>query len=127
MKPLVFNRLQETFMRYLDFHRELRRMEQENGPINQDDIDRLLVRTGKKKAPRPALPKGIDKLTLDKVVQAISGTPEGMTAEQVAKLIGVSRSTGRRYLEYLVSLGDVTANLSYGVVGRPERVYQNRK
>ncbi|UUZ80181.1 response regulator [Paenibacillus sp. P26] len=53
MKPLVFNRLQETFMRYLDFHRELRRMEQENGPINQDDIDRLLVRTGKKKAPRP--------------------------------------------------------------------------
>ncbi|UUZ80182.1 DUF977 family protein [Paenibacillus sp. P26] len=61
------------------------------------------------------------------MVQAISGTPEGMTAEQVAKLIGVSRSTGRRYLEYLVSLGDVTANLSYGVVGRPERVYQNRK
>lgn len=127
MKPLVFNRLQETFMRYLDFHRELRRMEQENGPINQDDIDRLLVRTGKKESAAAALPKGIDKLTLDKVVQAISGTPEGMTAEQVAKLIGVSRSTGRRYLEYLVSLGDVTANLSYGVVGRPERVYQNRK
>jgi response regulator of citrate/malate metabolism len=129
IKPLVFNRLQETLERYLDFHHKLQRLKMENGQIDQEDIDRLLSRMEKKEGSSSAgyLPKGIDKLTLDKVVQAISGTPDGMTAEQVAKLIGVSRSTGRRYLEHLVSLGDVYADLSYGVVGRPERVYRSRK
>ncbi|WP_248928130.1 response regulator [Paenibacillus hamazuiensis] len=127
MKPLVFNRLQETLLRYLDFHRELHRLASESGHINQEDVDRLLSGAGKKETSPSYLPKGIDKLTLEKVVQAISQTQEGMTAEQAAKLIGVSRSTGRRYLEHLVSLGTVYADLSYGVVGRPERVYRSRK
>nr|WP_240762268.1 response regulator [Paenibacillus thalictri] len=128
IKPLVFNRLQETLLRYVDFHRELHRLERESGHISQDDIDRLLSGSEKKESfSTNYLPKGIDKLTLDKVVQAISTTPAGMTAEQAAKLIGVSRSTGRRYLEHLVSLGSVFADLSYGVVGRPERVYRYRK
>ncbi|CAM2844481.1 response regulator [Paenibacillus sediminis] len=128
MKPLIFNRLQETLLRYLNFNRELTRLVV-SGNISQSDVDRLLSVTAKKE---PAssdsfLPKGIDKLTLDKVIQTISNTPDGLTADQVAKMIGVSRSTGRRYLEHLVSLGDVYADLSYGVVGRPERVYRNKK
>lgn len=128
IKPLVFDRLRETLLRYLDFHRELTRLD-ERGSISQSDVDRLLSGPVKKEAgpDEPYLPKGIDKLTLVKVVQAISGAPNGLTAEQIAKLIGVSRSTGRRYLEHLVSLGDVYADLSYGVVGRPERVYRNKK
>ncbi|NEW06317.1 response regulator [Paenibacillus sp. SYP-B3998] len=127
MKPLVFNRLQETLLRYLDFQRELHRLN-ENGSINQSDVDRLLSGSSKKdSAPGAAfLPKGIDKLTLVKIVQAISNTPDGLTADQIAKLIGVSRSTGRRYLEHLVSAGDVYADVSYGVVGRPERVYRKK-
>ncbi|AFC32394.1 two-component response regulator [Paenibacillus mucilaginosus 3016] len=128
IKPLVFNRLQETLLRFRDFQQQLQRLGSGGGQVAQDDIDRLLARTDKKEGPSSApLPKGIDKLTLDKVVGALSSTPEGMTADGVAKLIGVSRSTGRRYLEHLVSLGDVYADLSYGVVGRPERVYRSRR
>ncbi|AEI44602.1 response regulator [Paenibacillus mucilaginosus] len=128
IKPLVFNRLQETLLRFRDFQQQLQRLGSGSGQVAQDDIDRLLARTDKKEGPSSApLPKGIDKLTLDKVVGALSSTPEGMTADGVAKLIGVSRSTGRRYLEHLVSLGDVYADLSYGVVGRPERVYRSRR
>ncbi|MCZ8518588.1 MULTISPECIES: response regulator [Paenibacillus] len=129
IKPLVFNRLQDTLLRYRDFHLELRRLGSGSGQVAQDDIDRLLARNEKKDLSSSSsmyLPKGIDKLTLDKVIGALSGTPQGMTADGVAKLIGVSRSTGRRYLEHLVSLGDVYADLSYGVVGRPERVYRSR-
>ncbi|UKS30801.1 response regulator [Paenibacillus sp. HWE-109] len=128
MKPLVFNRLQETLLRYLNFHRELRRMN-ESGMINQSDVDRLLLGSSKKEASSDTffLPKGIDKLTLVKIVQAISVAESGLTAEQIAKEIGVSRSTGRRYLEHLVSSGDLYADLSYGVVGRPERVYRKNK
>ncbi|MEW9700497.1 response regulator [Paenibacillus sp. SI8] len=127
MKPLIFNRLQETLLRYLDFHRELHRLN-ESGTINQSDVDRLMSGHSKKESASDTsfLPKGIDKLTLVKIVQAISGAAEGLTADQIAKLIGVSRSTGRRYLEHLVSSGDVYADLSYGVVGRPERVYRKK-
>lgn len=128
IKPLVFNRLQETLLRFRDYQGQLQRLGSGSGKVAQDDIDRLLARADKTEAPSFAqLPKGIDKLTLDKVVGALSSTPDGMTAEGVAKLIGVSRSTGRRYLEHLVSLGDVYADLSYGVVGRPERVYRSRR
>jgi len=127
MKPLVFNRLQETLQRYLDFHRELHRLNT-SGSINQSDVDRLWSGPGKKDARAEImfLPKGIDKLTLEKIVLAISAAEAGMTAEQIAKEIGVSRSTGRRYLEHLVSAGEVYADLSYGVVGRPERVYRKK-
>lgn len=127
MKPLIFDRLQETLLRYMDFRRELIRLN-ESGTIDQSDVDRLLSGTAKKEARSETayLPKGIDKLTLVKIVQAISHAAEGLTTEQVAKMIGVSRSTGRRYLEHLVSLGDVYADLSYGVVGRPERVYRHK-
>ncbi|MEC0230710.1 response regulator [Paenibacillus alba] len=125
MKPLVFNRLQETLERYLNFHRELLRMK-ESGMINQSDVDRLWLGAPKKDAGSDTsfLPKGIDKLTLVKIVHAISAAENGLTADQIAKEIGVSRSTGRRYLEHLVSSGDLYADLSYGVVGRPERVYR---
>ena len=128
MKPLVFNRLQETLQRYLDFHRELNRLNH-SGSINQSDVDRLISGTGKKdsRSEISYLPKGIDKLTLVKIVQAISTAANGMSADQIAKEIGVSRSTGRRYLEHLVSSGEVFADLTYGVVGRPERVYRKRE
>ncbi|CAN7372343.1 response regulator [Paenibacillus sp. LjRoot56] len=128
MKPLIFNRLQETLLRYLDFHSELNRLNH-TGSINQSDVDRLILGTSKKdsRAEISYLPKGIDKLTLVKIVQAISTAADGMTADQIAKEIGVSRSTGRRYLEHLVSSGEVFADLTYGVVGRPERVYRKRE
>jgi len=50
-----------------------------------------------------------------------------VTAEELGKMIGASRSTARRYLEYLVSKGEAAADLSYGVVGRPERVYRSQR
>jgi two-component system CitB family response regulator len=73
---------------------------------------------------RSAYPKGIDQLTLDKVTNYVTGMDRPFTAEQESAQLGMSRSTSRRYLEYLVSMGKVTAELSYGSVGRPERMYR---
>ncbi|WP_342773855.1 hypothetical protein [Pseudalkalibacillus caeni] len=47
----------------------------------------------------------------------------GVTAEELGIKIGASRTTARRYLEYLVSSNKAKADLSYGTVGRPERRY----
>ncbi|MCM3293386.1 response regulator [Paenibacillus sp. MER 180] len=71
-----------------------------------------------------ALPKGIDSITLDKIhcvfTQQLIG---GITAVELSSELGISRSTARRYLEYLVSLKMVRTMLIYGTVGRPERRY----
>ena len=37
--------------------------------------------------------------------------------------MGASRTTARRYLEYLVGTGELSAEVAYGSVGRPERQY----
>jgi two-component system CitB family response regulator/two-component system response regulator DcuR len=47
----------------------------------------------------------------------------GRSAEDVGELIGISRSTARRYLEYLIAEGMLYAEAVYGSVGRPERRY----
>ncbi|MGM0712238.1 helix-turn-helix domain-containing protein [Brevibacillus parabrevis] len=60
---------------------------------------------------------------MDKISGYLMQTQEA-TAELVSKETGISRSTARRYLAYLVAIGEAVADLSYGVVGRPERVYR---
>jgi two-component system CitB family response regulator len=39
-------------------------------------------------------------------------------------LVGVSRSTARRYLEFLLESEKLSADQSYGSIGRPERCYK---
>ena len=67
------------------------------------------------------MPKSIDPLTLDKVEDVIKqlSTEEGINAETMGARVGISRTTARRYLEFLVSRHVVTPNLVYGsVAGR---------
>ncbi len=48
---------------------------------------------------------------------------EGITAEVLSSMVGVSRSTARRYLEYLISGKKVHAELIYGSVGDQEKIF----
>lgn len=38
--------------------------------------------------------------------------------------MGASRTTARRYLEYMTGTGTLAAEVSYGSIGRPERRYR---
>ncbi|HCU69531.1 MAG TPA: two-component system response regulator, partial [Desulfomicrobium sp.] len=93
--------------------------------IEQHDVDSLLhPAASRAQGGGACLPKGIDALTLGKVRGVFDQTQEaGLSAEDVADLIGISRSTSRRYLEYLISEGTLYADAVYGSVGRPERRY----
>jgi len=63
-------------------------------------------------------------LTLKKIQDAFDQPhPDGLNAEEVGDKVGTSRTTARRYLEYLTAGGQLTAELVYGAVGRPERRY----
>lgn len=53
-------------------------------------------------------------------MQTISGS---VSADELASLVGMSHSTVRRYLEFMVSVNEVAVETYYGTVGRPERKY----
>ena len=95
--------------------------------MNQDELDSVLARLkpGEPlRAKSQTLPKGIDRLTLRRVIDALADAPDSLTAMQMARIMGASRSTARRYLEFLVAEQAVSAELGYGDVGRPERRYR---
>lgn len=120
LKPVMFPRFKEALERF----REHRRKLQTEIDLNQNDIDRLLHPYKDSRSGEPTLPKGIDPLTLKKVQKAFEQPhPDGLSAEELGAKIGTSRTTARRYLEYLTVDGQLTAELMYGEVGRPERRY----
>jgi two-component system, CitB family, response regulator len=124
IKPVIFDRFKQSLQRYQDYHRKLIKLSKENVHISQQEVDKLLWKENESSTnKRVYLPKGIDPLTLVKVVEVLGKVKTGLTAETVAKEVGVSRTTARRYLEHLVSIEKIEADLSYGTVGRPERVY----
>ncbi len=119
VKPVVFSRFEQAMARFLHYHRQLNQGE----TLEQRDIDELnqAVQTS---STTHSVPSGIDVLTLGKVRQVFEGdNPNGLSAEEVGENIGVSRSTARRYLEYMTTTGELRADVVYGTVGRPERRY----
>jgi two-component system, CitB family, response regulator len=126
IKPLVFERFKQSLLRYQDYHEKLFQLGKGNHVVTQQQVDKLLRKEmNELNNEKSYLPKGIDPLTLEKVMEVIGKGEAGLTAESVAKEIGVSRTTARRYLEHLVSIEKIEADLTYGTVGRPERVYMS--
>lgn len=120
LKPLVFERLQEAVNGYRSHMERLATLHQ----VAQKEVDALLPRAAVDN-PRHTderLPKGIDALTLDKIREVMANASD-LSAEDVGNAIGASRTTARRYLEYLVGAGELSAEVAYGSVGRPERRY----
>jgi len=68
------------------------------------------------------LPKGLGAETGGLVIAAVRNAGE-VSAAECADLVGISRVSARRYLEYYLSTGTVELRLQYGV-GRPERRYR---
>jgi two-component system CitB family response regulator len=122
IKPLIFERLQEALHSYRDHLQKLQKLDQ----LAQTDVDSLFKQPANQALAdtqaRP--PKGVDTLTLNKVREAFAANPKELfSAEEMGEIIGASRTTARRYLEYLTSTEEVKAEVNYGSVGRPERRY----
>ena len=124
LKPVVFTRFQKTLERYRQTKNQLLNIDH----LDQSEVDRALHVSSQDLSKFQELPKGIDKLTLEKVQQVLSSVQSpGLTSEEAASQIGASRTTVRRYLEYLVSQMILDVDISYGGVGRPERRYFRNK
>ena len=70
--------------------------------------------------------KGAAPQTTEGIAAAVRDEPDGLTAEEAAKRVGVSRVTAWRYLERLADEGTVTRATEYGKAGRPRSRYRWR-
>jgi two-component system, CitB family, response regulator CitT len=120
VKPVKMERFYQTIEEYLN-KSQLMQSKQE---VDQDFVDLILKKSPSSKDNKESsLPKGIDEITLVKVRNVLEITETGLSADQVSVQIGASRTTARRYLEYLISVKECKAEVVYGAVGRPERRY----
>lgn len=120
LKPIAFSRLNQTLQRFIEYSNRL----ETNDAFEQEDLDLLFHASDKSNKKTTTAPKGIDSITLEKVHQVLRQNPlTPYTAEAMSECIGTSRTTARRYLEYLLANNDVVADIEYGTVGRPERHY----
>ncbi|PLX95744.1 MAG: two-component system response regulator [Desulfuromonas sp.] len=120
VKPVMFPRFKDALEKFRAHRLRL----QDGFPVDQRHIDQLLHPYRESNPGEPEHPKGIDPLTLKKISGIFEqDCAEGFSAEEVGEQTGVSRTTARRYLEYLTANGKLAAELVYGAVGRPERRY----
>ena len=120
LKPLTFDRFQDSLQDY----QEKRETLASSGRLQEESIQSLWHPSKSSNSPDNLLtPKGIDPITMEKVMLHLKQQGNGITAEKLGIASGLSRSTARRYLEFLVSESKATAELIYGTIGRPERRY----
>ena len=119
LKPVMFPRLDAALKKYVSQRQQLDIVES----LDQNLVDKMLQSHANQDNLPNRLPTGIDGVTLDKIRELfLNGSV--LTADEAGEKIGVSRTTARRYLEYLISTGELEADLNYGSVGRPERCYK---
>jgi response regulator of citrate/malate metabolism len=69
------------------------------------------------------LPRDLSGPRLDEIRAILARTERPATADVVAAQAGVARVTARRYLEYLVTIGQATMQPVVGGPGRPRKTY----
>lgn len=124
IKPIIIDKLLATLNQYDMTRRQLHN----SNLVNQDKVDTLFRTISHSNTANDvqiiSLPKGIDKHTLKMVRSKIQNVNGSLNADELGQLVGISYSTMRRYLEYLVSCNEMEVEVLYGSVGRPERKYK---
>lgn len=118
IKPFEFERLKEALEGYRETHRRMRA----GHPVSQTELDAVLGRRpGGSRAQEP-LPKGLDRVTLERICSVIFGRPQEtpwFTCEEISLLVGLSRVSVGKYFEFLCGLKVLKMEHAYGGVGRP--------
>jgi response regulator of citrate/malate metabolism len=122
LKPFTFAAFRDRLERYRRYRVAL---PAGVDAASQAEVDRALSEL-RSAADKSVAPKGAAPQTNDDIARAVRDHPDGVTADEVAKQVGVSRVTAWRYLERLADDGTVNRRTDYGKAGRPKTRYQWR-
>ncbi|MCL6444224.1 MAG: response regulator [Alicyclobacillus sp.] len=122
VKPFKLERLGDSLRKYAEYRRRLATSES----VDQSIVDHLTRIRAMGGSTRTAVESGFDPRTLDRIRRVLAEAGRPCTANEVAAMAGVSRSTARAYLDHLIELQVAEEDLSYGTVGRPKRLFQIR-
>ncbi|PLS08917.1 response regulator [Neobacillus cucumis] len=119
IKPFEFERFNAALGTYLEQTRLIDKQES----VSQQELDHLLLHRDEAVIAEE-LPKGLTKDSLKQVWDAIRELKDGpFSTDEVANVVGISRVSARKYLNFLKNLGILEVKVIYGTVGRP--VYQH--
>jgi response regulator of citrate/malate metabolism len=120
MKPFGLDLLEEALRKYRLFRAQLHASK----APDQGFVEGLKSLRGARAPAAAPAQKGIDARTLERIGRILREATEPSSAEQIARLAGVSRSTARAYLHHLVERGAADELLQYGAVGRPQILFR---
>lgn len=116
LKPFTFAAFRDRLERYQRYREAL---PAGTDAASQAEVDRALAEL-RVSSDRSTAPRSGAASTNDDIARAVRDSGEGgITADEVAKHVGVSRVTAWRYLERLADEGTVSRATDYGRAGRP--------
>lgn len=121
VKPFEYERFKAALKRFAIRQGEL---EASVSDLRQTQIDRFFsgTDTSAKEAP---LTKGLNRQTLSMIRTFLIENPDSVwSSEQISEQIHLSRITARRYLNYLVEIGELVSTIDYQTGGRPSIKYR---
>jgi two-component system, CitB family, response regulator MalR len=119
IKPFEFERFNAALASY----QQKTMFIEKQKAVSQQELDDFLLNR-EEHAIAEELPKGLTKDTLKHVWEVVQELKEGpFSTDEIASLVGVSRVSARKYLNFLRDLGILDVKVIYGTVGRP--VYQH--
>lgn len=119
IKPFEFERFNAALASY----QQKTKFIEKQKAVSQQELDNFLLNR-EEHAIAEELPKGLTKDTLKQVWAVVQELKEGpFSTDEIANLVGISRVSARKYLNFLRDLGILDVKVIHGTVGRP--VYQH--
>ncbi|MFW0790164.1 response regulator [Gordonia sp. CPCC 205333] len=120
LKPFTFAAFREKLEQYRRYREA---MVVGGDAVSQRDVDHALAHLRTADDRRTAK-KGASGATEDAVARTVQNSESGLTAAEVAAVLGSSRVTAWRYLERLADDQTVSRVTEYGNAGRPQVRYR---
>ena len=124
VKPFIFNRFKEALLQFRSRKNSFKNIDS----MEQGVIDKYTMKENKHVIEYDEFIgdiKGFNQYTYEKILVGIADMKANtFTSDEMAKNIGVSRITARRYLDYLEKEEKLVVEMEYGKVGRPKNKYR---
>lgn len=98
----------------------------QNTVLDQSKIDSLITSSMPQNEKPDELPKGIQKKTLDIILNYFDTVTFWQSVDMISEKIGISIVTVRHYMNYLVSEKILEETINYETGGHPSTLYRKR-